>query len=63
MSNKDYICLHCKKHDDKTCKYSPDSNTVTCGSFYPHNAENKSKESIMNIKKTVNKIYEQGGHL
>lgn len=63
MSNKDYICLHCLKRDTGTCPYDANENTVTCGRFYPHNAEGKSEKSIANIKKKVNKIYEQGGHL
>ena len=59
--SKDYICLHCAKKAAGTCKYLPNSNTVTCGSFWPNRIEKKG--TAMKIRKNVNKIYEQGGHL
>ena len=61
--SKDYICLHCKKFDNKTCRHGYGEDKVTCKNFWPHKAEGKSKEAIMKIKKAVNAIYENGGHM
>ena len=59
--NKDYICLHCAKREAGTCRFLPDSNTVSCGLFYPRNVADPVKAA--KIKNTVNKMYEHGGKI
>lgn len=61
MSNKDYICLHCARKNDGKCKYEPNENTVTCGSFWPKRVDYNNKEFAKKARTKMNKLYGNGG--